>query len=84
MLTSKLTADIRLAYTNDIYREDLTYDDETDQLNDKYYTGSFSLRHKVKRWLDASIGYLFEKRDSNFSEFDYTTNSLFFRLTGSL
>jgi polysaccharide biosynthesis protein VpsM len=83
MLTSKLTADIQLSYTNDIYRQDLTYDDKTDQLNDKYYTASFSLRHKVKRWLETSVGYLFSKRDSNFSDFDYTTNSLFLRATGS-
>jgi polysaccharide biosynthesis protein VpsM len=83
MLTSKLTADIQLAYTNDIYRHDLTYNNETDQLNDKYYTAAFSLRHKVKRWLEASVGYLFSKRDSNFSDFDYTTNSIFLRATGS-
>ena len=83
MLTSKLTADIQLTYTNDIYRQDLTYDDRTDQLNDKYYTASFSLRHKVKRWLDTSVGYLFSRRDSNFSDFDYTTNSIFLRATGS-
>lgn len=83
MLTSKLTADIQVAYTNDIYRQDLTYDDRTDQLNDKYYTASFSLRHKVKRWLETSVGYLFSKRDSNFSDFDYTTNSIFLRATGS-
>ena len=83
MLTSKLTADIQLAYTNDIYRQDLTYEDRTDQLNDKYYTASFSLRHKVKRWLDTSVGYLLSRRDSNFSEFDYTANSIFLRATGS-
>lgn len=83
MLTSKLTADIQLAYTNDIYRHDLTYDGKTDQLNDKYYTASFALRHKVKRWLETSIGYLLSRRDSNFSEFDYTTNSIFLRATGS-
>jgi hypothetical protein len=83
MLTSKLSADIQLAYTNDIYRHDLTFNDRTDQLNDKFYTASFSLRHKVKRWLDTSIGYLFSRRDSNFSEFDYTTNSIFLRATGS-
>lgn len=83
MLTSKLTADIQVAYTNDIYRQDLTYDDRTDQLNDKYYTASFSLRHKVKRWLETSVGYLFSKRNSNFSEFDYTTNSIFLRATAS-
>ena len=83
MLTSKLTADIQLAYTNDIYRQDLTYEDRTDQLNDKYYTASFSLRHKVKTWLETSVGYLFSRRDSNFSDFDYTTNSIFLRATGS-
>jgi polysaccharide biosynthesis protein VpsM len=83
MLTSKLTADIQLAYTNNIYRQDLTYNDRTDQLNDKYYTASFSLRHKVKRWLETSAGYLFSKRDSNFSDFDYTANSIFLRATGS-
>jgi len=83
MLTSKLSADIQLSYTNDIYRHDLTYNDRTDQLNDKFYTASFSLRHKVKRWLDTSVGYLFSRRDSNFSEFDYTANSIFLRATGS-
>jgi hypothetical protein len=83
MLTSKFSADIQLAYTNDIYRHDLTYNDRTDQLNDKFYTASFALRHKVKRWLETSVGYLFSKRDSNFSEFNYTANSIFLRATGS-
>jgi polysaccharide biosynthesis protein VpsM len=83
-ITAKISADIKLSYTRDSYKDDFTYDERTDKLDDDYYYGAFALQYKFREWLQADAGYIFMKRNSSFSEFDYTTNVIFFRLTGSL
>jgi|WetSurSiteA1Bulk_404760.scaffolds.fasta_scaffold03006_2 polysaccharide biosynthesis protein VpsM len=83
-ITAKISADIKLSYTRDAYKDDFTYNGRTAKLDDDYYDGAFALQYKFREWLQADAGYIFMKRDSSFSEFDYTTNVFFFRLTGSL
>ncbi len=83
-LTGKITADVKLAYTNDNYKGKVTFNGLTGNLKDNYYMGVFALRYKFKEWLQMDLGYIFDKRDSNFSGFDYITNIVFLRLTGSL
>jgi hypothetical protein len=83
-ITAKIAADIKLSYTRDAYKDDFTYDGKTGELDDDYYDGAFALQYKFREWLQTDLGYIFMKRDSSFSEFDYTTNVVFFRLTGTL
>lgn len=83
-VTAKITADIKLSYTRDAYQDDFTYEGRTDLLDDDYYYGAFALQYKFREWLFADAGYIFMKRDSSFPDFDYTTNVVFFRITGSL
>ena len=83
-ITAKITADIKLSYTRDAYKDEFTYGGRTAPLNDDYYYGAFALQYKFREWLFADAGYIFLKRDSSFSDFDYTTNAIFFRITGSL
>ena len=83
-LTGKITADVKLAYTNDNYKGKVTFNGLTGNLKDNYYMGVFALRYKFKEWLQMDLGYIFDKRDSSFSEFDYITNIVFLRLTGAL
>jgi polysaccharide biosynthesis protein VpsM len=81
-LTGKITADVKLAYTNDSYDGEITLSGVTGKLEDNYYMGVCALRYKFKEWLQMDLGYIFDKRDSSFSEFDYITNIIFVRLTG--
>lgn len=83
-LTGKIMADIKFAYSNDTYKEDLTFDGVTKRLEDNYYLGVFALQYKFKEWLQLDLGYVYDRRDSNFADFDYTNNTAFLRVTGSL
>jgi hypothetical protein len=83
-ITAKITADIKLSYTRDAYKDEFTYGGRTAPLDDDYYFGAFALQYKFREWLFADAGYIFIKRASSFSDFDYTTNVIFFRITGSL
>jgi hypothetical protein len=83
-LTAKLMAEINLEYTYDKYNGDVTLNGETGRLSDHYFSGAFALQYKLRDWLEADAGYIYGRRSSDFSEFDYTTNIIFLRITGSL
>jgi uncharacterized protein (PEP-CTERM system associated) len=83
-VTGKITADIKFSFTNDQYDGETTFDGVTKKERDNYYMGAFALQYKFREWLQLDLGYVFDKRDSNFSDFDYTVNIAFVRITGSL
>lgn len=82
--TGKITGDVNFSYTNDSYKGNLTFDGETKERKDDTLRGAFALRYKFKEWLNLDTGYIYTKRGSNFNDFDYTTNIIFVRITGSL
>jgi len=81
-ITGKLFLSARLAYWNELYQEDLTYQGATKEREDDIWEAGIALRYDIKEWLKFDIGYLYTNRDSNFSEFDYDTNSVYFGLKG--
>jgi hypothetical protein len=81
-ITGKLFLSARLAYWNELYKQDLTYLGETKEREDDIWEGGIALRYDIKEWLKFDLGYLYTNRDSNFSEFDFVTNSVFFGLRG--
>jgi polysaccharide biosynthesis protein VpsM len=83
-ITGKLTGNIILSYTNDQYNGALTYNGITKPLEEDYYSGALALSYKFREWIQLDVGYKYEKRISSFSEFDYVTNLIFFRINGSL
>jgi hypothetical protein len=83
-LTGKITGELDFSYTNDTYKGALTFGGETKGIKDNYFTGAFALQYKFKEWLEMNMGYIHNMRDSNFSEFGYSSNIVFIRLTGSL
>lgn len=83
-LTGKITGDVNFSYTNDSYKGNLTFGGETKERKDDTFRGAFALRYNFKEWLYLDSGYIYTKRSSNFSDFDYTTNIVFIRITGSL
>ena len=81
-ITGRLFLSARLAYWNELYKEELTFLGETKEREDDIWEAGIALRYDIKEWLKFDLGYLYTNRDSNFSEFDYVTNALFFGLKG--
>jgi polysaccharide biosynthesis protein VpsM len=73
-ITSLLLLTARgLAGTNS-YPETVTVGTETKERDDWFYEVGVSVRYQLRRWLALELAYQFLRRDSNFSDFDYTNN----------
>jgi hypothetical protein len=83
MLTSKITGLITLMYVNDKYKDDLIVDGTGISLEDDVYQAGAGLQYVFNRWLKSDIGYVYNRRDSSYSPFSYTSNTVFLRVTGS-
>ncbi len=83
-LTAKLMANINLEYAHEKYNGNATVNGETGRLSDHYWSAAFALQYKLREWLEADAGYIYGRRSSDFSDFDYITNIVFIRITGSL
>lgn len=78
-IRAKLHARARLEYRLDDYDGGVA-----PQPEDDYYGFRFELGYTLQRWLNVSVGYAYRQRESNLSERDYTTNSVFIYLTAAL
>ncbi len=84
-LRSRLTGSAIFAYTSETYEGgDFTVDGVTKQRKDSVYDGTLSLRYQFRKWLQSDIGYEFTRRDSNFGDFSYRSNTFFFRITAGM
>ncbi len=83
-ITGKLTGNASFSYGRNTYNGKLTLNGITKKLRDNYITGLIALQYKFKEWLEMDAGYILNKRDSTFSDFDYTTNILFIKLLATL
>jgi polysaccharide biosynthesis protein VpsM len=73
-ITSVLLLTARgLLGTND-YPERITIGTATRKRDDTFFEAGLSLRYQIRRWLAVELAYQFLRRDSNFSDFDYTNN----------
>jgi hypothetical protein len=84
LLTARITGSVILSYTNEKYGGDLTIGETTARRNDDTYRASLGFQYEFRRWLKAGLIYSFTTNDSNFTEFNYSSNTINFRLTGSL
>jgi len=82
--TAKISGSVGLSYNNDKYHGELTFGGETRERDDDIYSASLALQYEFREWFKTDLGYLYSRRDSNFSEFDYSNNTFFIRITGSL
>lgn len=83
-LTSKISDFAGFSYIKDRYKGDFTLDGRTDERTDNYYTLSFGLQYEFRKWFSSELGYIYSKRDSNFSEYDYSNNTFYFKLNSSM
>ncbi len=84
MLTSKITGSLALGYTRESYGADLTFGALTAKKKDNLYTFSPGFQYAFRRWLTSGISYVHTIRDSNFSDFSYSSNTVLLTVTGSL
>ncbi|MBE0575217.1 MAG: outer membrane beta-barrel protein [Desulfuromonadales bacterium] len=82
--TAKLRGEASLFYANDEYDGDITVGDQTDERDDDYIGFVAALGFTPVRWLNLSLGYEYRDRDSNFNTEDYTSNTVFIRMTAAL
>lgn len=78
-----LNGTVALSYYRDSYRGDLA-GGQTDERQDDYYGARLGAGYQFRRWLNFGLGYHYLRRDSNFSEFDYTNNTVYLTVTAAL
>lgn len=82
--TSKLRCEAAIYYLANDYDGKVTIDGVTDERDDDVTGFTAALGFSPKPWLNFSLGYEYDDRDSNFNTEDYTTNTVFFRVTAAL
>lgn len=71
-------------FMNNEYDGLVTIDSVTGKRDDDRVGFVAALGFSPRTWLNFSLGYEYEDRDSNFNSEDYTTNTVFFRVTAAL
>lgn len=77
----KLTGILNFSYVNTNYEGSLP---DTRERDDDMFGVDLAFQYELKKWLQTATGYILSNRNSNFSSFDYTSNKVFIRVTGSL
>jgi hypothetical protein len=83
-LTAKLRGSIDLYYLRDSYRGEITVDNLRGERTDDYYGAGVALGYAPLRWLNLALGYRFSERDSNFSRFNYQSNTVYLTLAAAM
>ncbi|MBC8317774.1 MAG: outer membrane beta-barrel protein [Desulfobulbaceae bacterium] len=80
----RITCILDLEYVEDDYDGALNYGGFLKERKDSSYLLSPSVEYRFKEWLTAKAAYYYIERDSNFSDFDYSTNTFLISLTAAL
>ena len=81
---SRITCILDFEYTQDDYEGDLNYGGIIKERKDSLYLFIPSVEYSFRKWLTAKASYYYMERDSNFSDFDYSTNTFLVSLTAAL
>ena len=81
---SRVTCYLDLAYSERHYNGHFTYNGVTKERDDTTYTITPSIEYRFREWLTVKADYYWIDRDSNFSDFDYTSNIFQVSITGML
>jgi hypothetical protein len=82
--TAKITGSVNFAYVRDSYRGEFTLDGVTREPKDSNYNATLAFQYSPTEWLKFDAGYIWTRRTSNFAELDYTNNTIYLRLAGTL
>ncbi|MFH1351239.1 MAG: outer membrane beta-barrel protein [Pseudomonadota bacterium] len=78
MLMTKFTLTAGFSLGKNDYKLPLT-----NPRSDDNYIANMGLEYKIQEWLSASVGYTYNKKDSNYVDNDYTDNQFMISLSGS-
>lgn len=83
MITSKLSAALRLSYLRDRYRGTSASSLTETVVSDNIYQTGIEVQYSFRRWLRARAEYLFTLKNSSDPAFEYRSNTLLLGLTGT-
>lgn len=83
VFSPKLNGLVGLQYEKDKYH-DLISGIVAEEIEDETYQASATFQYNLQRWLRVDFGYAYLKRNSNIPSFEFTNNTLLFRITGFL
>jgi polysaccharide biosynthesis protein VpsM len=84
LFTSKITGLADLMYINERYEGAVAGEGNTVGIEDNIYQATVGLQYEFQKWLKSDIGYIYTRRDSSFSDYNFVSNTAFLRITGSL
>lgn len=82
--TKKITGSVDLSYVQDKYKGIKRSSVTPETKEDKYYRLGLGLQYEFKRWLTTALGYTHTIRDSDLAANDYSNNTFYLRVTGSM
>ncbi len=81
---AKLTGSLNAAFTDDEYEGGaVTVGSETRNREDRYFSGGVAFVYLFRKWLSTQLGYIYTRKDSNFSTYDFYGNMVTFNIAGS-
>lgn len=83
-LSAKIVANLAVSYSRDEFDGVITVGSLTQEREDTTVLITPALDYLLQDWFIVSLSYSLTERDSNFDLFDFTTNSVFLRVTGYL
>jgi hypothetical protein len=82
-MTAKTSLKLNASYLNDDYQQKVTVGANTDYRNDDYYQLGIGAGWSAMTWLNLSVGYNYNDRNSNFDRYDYSSNSVYANATAA-
>jgi len=83
-LTAKLRGSFDFFYLRDSYEGTVTIDNLQGDRVDEYYGGGVALGYSPLRWLNLTLGYRYKERSSNFSQYDYQSNTVYLTIAAAM
>lgn len=83
-IRDKIRVTLGASYTRDNYNGLFTTGTVSKEREDDLFDVTAGLGYAFRKWLTAGLEYRHSRRDSSFSEFEYTTNEVLFKVSGSL
>lgn len=83
-MTYRIQVELGFDYTQDEYTGGSAVVGDPRQRDDQTHSVSAGLNYAPRGWLSFGLEYGYERRESNFDEFEYTNNRVMLRVTGAL
>ena len=83
ILTAKITGLVDGLYAHERYKDALTAGGDSSDLENNIYQGRLALQYEFQRWLRSSLSYVYTKRESNFPDYNFSSNTIDFQITGA-